>query len=357
MANKSAARKLMSHNKDKNKGKSAFFMGSDDGLLSDIPYWIPSGCTPLDAIIGGGIPGGRMIEVYGDEATAKSLIALYVIGQCQAMGGIGLLLDPEATSTMKMARLYGVDTDELIVGYPNTIEELYDVHMTEFLDAKIALDKEEKIVTPAVIVWDSIASTIPVAELNSIEKKGLGKATMAEHARAISKMLRVLPRELSRAKTTGFFINQTREKLGVLYGDKTVTPGGKALKFYASLRIELKIKKVQRDENKKAFGVEIQATIVKNKVGRPFGRCRFPVIFDQGINNAIACFWYLKDLEIITVTGAWHHIELDGKDVRFYEKDWITIFNDHEDTIKDMVITGEIPLVDKKEYAEEEEED
>lgn len=349
MSNGSVAKKLMKHSKSKD-----FFMGSDDGLLSEIPFWIPSGCYPLDAIVGGGIPGGRMIEIYGDEATAKSLLALYVIAQCQAMGGIGLLLDPEATTTMEMARRFGVNTDELIIGYPNTIEELYDVHMTEFLKAKTAMDEKEGTVTPSVIVWDSIASTVPKAELDSVEKKGLGKATMAEHARAISKMLRILPRELSHGKTTGLFINQTREKLGVLFGDKTITPGGKALKFYASLRIELKILRIQRDENKKAFGVEIQATIVKNKVGRPFGRCRFPVIFDKGINNAVACFWYLKDIGTITVSGSWHKIELGDEEQKFRESDWIHLFKDHEESIKNMVMVGEVPVVDEEEYADEE---
>lgn len=346
MADRSVTERLMA----KIKSGNNFSLGSAPTLLSDIPYWVPSGIPVMDAILGGGIPGGRLVELYGDAATYKSSLALQVLSEVQKMGGLGLLLDPEATTTREMAARAGVNVDELIFGYPNTIEELYDDYIRVFLDGKEKLDEKQDSPTPAIIVWDSIASTVPAAELKTIETKGLGKASMAEHARAISKMLRILPRQLAQSQTTGLFVNQTRQKLGVLFGDKNITPGGKALKFYASVRIELKIIRRHLNSDKKAIGVEVQATIIKNKVGIPFGRCKFPVLFDRGVDNAIACFWYLKELGVITVGGGWHSVQLGGSKNKFRITDWHDMYDDNLDEVHELVRTGETLQADKQEY-------
>jgi len=328
-----------------------FMLGSTE-LLADIKYWIPSGCWSLDAIIGGGIPGGRLIEIYGDESTGKTLVALNIIRQVQEMGGRALLLDPEMTTSRDFLAMQGVNVNELYVAYPSTIEEVYD-YIIQFLEAMKDLDLERGETIPAVIVWDSIASTPSLGEVESVASDGLEKANIGGQARALSKMLRLLPRKLSRSGVTGVFINQTRQKIGVLFGDNTAVSGGKSLAFYASVRLRLKNVRTYR-ENKEVLGIEIRSTVMKNKVDRPFGVCRFPIIFNAGIDNAVSVFWYLKDdLKVITTTGGWQNIELGGESVRFRTTEWRSLFEEHQEEIYRLIMQSTVPRIDEKEEKEE----
>jgi recombination protein RecA len=345
----------MEHKLKKTKRSTEFMLGSSDSLLSNIRFWVSTGCWPLDVTIGGtggmGIPGGRLIEVYGDESTGKSLLALFIIAQVQAMGGVALLLDSEGTNTPEFMQRMGVDVDRLFIVYPNTISDVHDdIH--EWIEAKMAVDKAENTITPAVVVWDSVASTTVDAEVAAIEEKGLSKATMAVHAREMSKMLRVLPRHLARTGTTAIFVNQTRQKIGVMFGEKQSTFGGKALKFYASVRIKLEVRRPYKVDNS-VVGIEVRSTIVKNKVDRPFGKCEFPILFDRGIDNAVACFLYLKAIEVIEARGGWHYITLDGEEQSFRAESWRELFEEHKEYIHQIIYKEDV--LREEETIEEEE--
>jgi len=336
----------------KNFKKGHPFMLGDVVLLADVKYFVSSGCWPLDAIMGGGVPGGRLIEIYGDESTGKTLVALNIIQQFQAIGGVGVLLDPEMTTSRDFLAMQGVNVNDLIVAYPSTIEEVYD-YIIQFLEAKKEEDQKRGEIIPTVIVWDSIASTPSLGEVESVETSGLEKANVGGQARALSKMLRMLPRKLSRSGVTGVFINQTRQKIGVLFGDKTTVSGGKSLAFYGSIRLRLKNVRTYR-EDKEVVGVEIRSTVMKNKVDRPFGVCRFPIIFNAGIDNAISVFWYLKDdLEMITTTGGWQNIELGGEAVRFRTGEWRSIFEEHQGEIYQLVMRSAVHRIDEGEETED----
>lgn len=336
------------------KNRENFILG--ESWLSDIKYFIPTGCWPLDATIGGGIPGGRLVELYGDESTGKSLVGLNIIANAQAMGGIALLLDPEMTTEMGFAKKLGVDVDNLIVAYPNTMEDVFQ-QIKDFISAKVLLDKEKGETIPAIILWDSIASTSSEKELEGVETSGLGKIDVAPHARDMSKMLRILTRQFSTAAVTGVFINQTREKIGTLYGEKQSTFGGKALKFYASVRIKLAVSiaayKEKTEEGTDVVGVEAISTIVKNKISRPFGKCRFPIIFERGIDNAISCLWFLKEIGAITMTGSWCNIQFSTGAEKFQQSSWPEIFENHKNEIYTIIMQRGVILADEKELTEE----
>lgn len=326
-----------------------FMLGSDEGLLANIYWWISTGCWPLDAVIGGnasgqGIPGGRLIELYGDESTGKSLLALGIIAQCQQAGGVALLLDSEMTNTANFMAAMGVDVDNLLVAYPNTIEEVYEA-IDKFLGAKGAIDKEAGHMIPAVIVWDSVASTSAVIETESIKKSGLSKMDVAPHARQMSKMLRMLPRQLSRVGVTGIFVNQTRQNIGVAFGDKVATSGGKALKFYTSLRLRLTVTGKYKVAGE-IVGINVRATVVKSKVDRPLGRCEFPIVFGSGVDNVMACFNYLKAVDVIKTRGSWHYIDISGDEVKFRTIEWHRVYQGNIEYIRNLVLYGEIVYTD-----------
>lgn len=332
------------------KSKSLFMTGEEE-LLADIKYWISSGCYPLDAIIGKGIPGGRLIELYGNESTGKSLLALCIIKEMQRNGGVGLLLDCEMTNSRQFMEMLGVDTANLIVAYPTTIGEVYGA-IIDFLKAKEQLDKEQERVVPAVLVWDSIASTPSAGEVEGAKTSGLDKRDVAPQARDMSKMLRLLPRELSRAGVTAIFINQVREKIGVMFGDKDATTGGNALKFYASLRLKMKNVrpyKMQDEEGSKIGGYEVACKVVKSKVDRPLGICKFPILFNQGIDNATGCFWYLKELGLLQAAGSWYKLELAGEEQKFQKTGWEELFLMHEEEIRALIMTREVIREDNEE--------
>jgi recombination protein RecA len=231
----------------------------------------PTGCLTLDEALGcGGLPRGRIIEVFGEESSGKSTLSLFFMAQIQKAGGKAALIDAEFAFDANYARAIGVDTDKLILAQPSTLEEAMEI--TRGLVESNGVD---------IIVVDSVASLVPKKEL---EGDDMLKDSIAEQARLMSKALRILSGAVSRSDTILIFINQLREKVGVFYGKKENTTGGKALKFYASIRIDVKKGDKIENEEKIQIGNWMKVNMVKNKVGYPWRMAEFELFYGAGID-------------------------------------------------------------------------
>jgi recombination protein RecA len=333
--------------KDLKSTKNPSFVLADDDLLANIKYWISTGCTPLDVIMNGGIPGGRVTEIYGPSSTGKSLILLQILAEVQKRGGVACLIDPEMTTQKDFMESLGVDTSTLIVPQNvDTIEGIFDaikkfVEMKERIEAGLREDgllgSEDFL--PGVVGWDSVASTASMASQAKVDKEGLGvSGGLASHARALSEMFRDggLHRLLQRGQIAGVFLNQTRSKIGVMYGDPTTTFGGEAIKFYSSIRLELLAAK-KHSVQEQIVGIEARARVIKSKVGRPFGATRCLILFDDGIANDVSCLWTLEDAGILVGKGGWFNLTLGGKEQKFRKAEWPLLWAEHRDEIIQMV--------------------
>lgn len=243
------------------------------------PTFIRTGIHALDLMIGGGIPLGRIIEIFGGESAGKSLMAWTIAKAFQKVGGVVILLDMEATAPADFMKAVGVDTEQVIEPPepPRTIEECRD-WVVKFITEIRALDKD----VPILIIWDTIASSPSEGEFEDIDKQKT-KESVAAQARAISQFFRHFTIYLSEQNATLLCVNQLREKIGVRFGKKTDSPGGKALKFYASVRIELS-KGAPKKVNDVARSYTCYASIPKNKVNVPFRSAELQVILGQGYN-------------------------------------------------------------------------
>jgi recombination protein RecA len=252
---------------------------------------IPTGSLAVDLALGvGGIPRGRVIEIFGPESSGKTTLMLHVIANAQKKGGLAAFIDAEHALDPAYAKKLGVNLDDLLVSQPDSGEEALTI--CETLARSNALD---------VIVIDSVAALVPKAELEG----EMGMATMGMQARLMSQALRKLTAILAKSKTACIFTNQLREKVGVMFGNPETTPGGKALKFYASVRIDIRRKDTLKDTAGNAIGNHVKVKIVKNKVAPPFAEAEFDILYNHGINKEGSVLDVGLEVGAVEKKGAW----------------------------------------------------
>src|SRR5438876_4349242 len=252
---------------------------------------IPTGSLAMDLALGvGGLPRGRVVEIFGPESSGKTTIMLHAIANAQKGGGLAAFIDAEHALDPGYAKRLGVDLEDLLVSQPDSGEE--GLTICETLARSNALD---------IIVIDSVAALVPKAELDG----EMGMATMGMQARLMSQALRKLTAILAKDKTTGVFTNQMREKVGVMFGNPKTTPGGTALKFYASVRIDIRRKDTLKDAAGNAVGNHVEVKIVKNKVAPPFCEAEFDIIYNHGIDKEGSILDVGIESGAVEKKGAW----------------------------------------------------
>ena len=252
---------------------------------------ISTGSINLDIALGlGGVPRGRIIEIYGPESSGKTTLALHIIAEAQKNGGSAAFIDAEHALDPSYARKLGVDVDDLIVSQPDTGEQALEI--AEALVRSGAID---------VIVVDSVAALVPKAEIEG----EMGDAHVGLQARLMSQALRKLAGSVNKSKTTTIFINQLREKVGIMFGNPEVTPGGRALKFYASVRMDVRrIDSIKQGTD--ILGNRTRVKVVKNKVAPPFKQAEFDIMYGEGISRSGDVIDVAADLDVVKKSGAWY---------------------------------------------------
>jgi len=271
-------------------GKGAVMRLGARGALEEIAV-IPSGALSLDLALGvGGLPRGRISEIYGPESSGKTTLALHVVAEAQQLGGIAAFIDAEHALDPIYAKKLGVNTDELLISQPDTGEQALEI--AETLVRSNSVD---------VIVVDSVAALVPRAELDG----DMGDSLPGLQARLMSQALRKLTAAIARSGTVVIFINQIREKIGVMFGNPETTTGGRALKFYASVRLDVRRQDAIK-QGTDSVGVRTKVKVVKNKLAPPFREAEFDVIYGEGISKAGAVLDAGVEKELIEKSGTWY---------------------------------------------------
>jgi recombination protein RecA len=286
---------------------------------------IPTGALSLDIALGiGGVPRGRIIEIYGPESSGKTTLALHIIAEAQKMGGEAAFIDAEHALDPVYSKKLGVDIDNLIVSQPDTGEQALEI--TESLIRSGALD---------VIVVDSVAALVPKAEIDG----DMGDSHMGLQARLMSQALRKLAGAINKSKTVLIFINQLREKIGVMFGNPETTTGGRALKFYASVRLDIrKIENIKQDGEMK--GSRVRVKVVKNKVAPPFREAEFDIVYGEGISKEGNILDMAVNLDVVEKSGSWfsyngERIGQGRENVKKFLKENPDILEDVEKKVRD----------------------
>lgn len=308
-------------------GKGSIMKLGEASALMQVEV-ISTGSLALDVALGvGGVPRGRIVEIYGPESSGKTTVGLHIIAEAQKSGGIAAFVDAEHALDPTYARNLGVDTDNLLLSQPDTGEQALEI--TEALVRSGAVD---------VIVIDSVAALVPRAELEG----EMGDAHVGLQARLMSQALRKLSGAISKSQTVAVFINQLREKVGVFFGNPETTPGGRALKFYASVRLE-----VRRADNIKEgndiIGTKTRVKVVKNKVAPPFRQADFDIIYGQGISREGNIIDLGTELNIIQKSGAWYSYQDERlgqgrENVREYLREHPEVGQAIEDEIRRLIL-------------------
>src|SRR6476619_6145051 len=323
---------------EKNFGKGSVMRLGDD-IRPPISV-IPTGSIALDVALGiGGLPRGRVVEIYGPESSGKTTVALHAVANAQAAGGIAAFIDAEHALDPDYAKKLGVDTDSLLVSQPDTGEQALEI--ADMLIRSGALD---------IVVIDSVAALVPRAELEG----EMGDSHVGLQARLMSQALRKITGALSTSNTTAIFINQLREKIGVMFGSPETTTGGKALKFYSSVRLDVRRIETLKDGGE-PVGNRTRCKVVKNKMAPPFKQAEFDIIYGQGISREGGLIDMGVEHGFVKKSGAWYTYEGDqlgqGKEnARTFLRDNPDLADELEKRIKEKLGIG--PRVDQPAVAD-----
>ncbi len=310
---------------EKNCGKGSIMrLGMDTRIKVDA---ISTGAINLDAAIGiGGIPRGRVTEIYGPESSGKTTLCLHVVANAQRAGGVAAFIDAEHALDTEYARKLGVDVENLLISQPDTGEQALEI--CEILVRSGAVD---------VIVIDSVAALVPKAEIEG----DMGDSFMGLQARLMSQALRKLTGAIARSNTSVVFINQLREKIGVMFGSPETTTGGKALKFYASLRLDIRRIGPVKDKEE-VVGSHVRVKVVKNKVAPPFRQAEFDIMYAEGISHASLVLDIAAESNIIEKSGSWYsykgqRIGQGRENAKMFLKDNLEMLADLEEQVKGVL--------------------